>query len=125
MLCPNRGAQPDTAAAQPAARSWDMWALARAKGDSPAFYGIGSHRRYAEMHGGAPVPVIVTEDPDGDMLGWIEAGNDTPVMIQHRRIFEIQFPGGSKAKVERNHGVVVPLRVEAAPPTTDPPKDLS
>ncbi len=34
-------------------------------------------------------------------------------MIQHKRIFEVQFPYGSKVEVERGKGLVVPLSIRA------------
>lgn len=72
--------------------------------------------RYVRLHGCKdPVAVTVTEDPEADYLGWIGTEDTAPNMIQHKRIFEIQFPYGSKAEVERGRGRVVPVRIEHTP----------
>lgn len=97
-------------------RTWDMFALAYEKGIS-GFYGIGDYH-YTQMHGGTPIPVTVTEDPEGDMLGWIASDETVPTMIQHRRVFEIQFPYGSKVSADAGHGHVVHLRVERTTPVS-------
>lgn len=56
--------------------------------------------------------LIVTTDAEGDYLGWIETGKSEPEMIQHREIFNIQFPYGYRAEVEAGRGEAVRLRVE-------------
>lgn len=65
----------------------------------------------------SPVPVKVIEDDEGDHLGWIDAeseraGDDTPEMIAHHRVFPIMFPYGVAVEVRRGNGRVVSLRVE-------------
>lgn len=95
------------------AHRWEMFAL---RLDDGGFYAVGSEW-YARAHGSGedPVPVVVTEDAEGGMLGWISTGKDgVPEMIQRRHVFEIQFSYGSKFEVDRGAGVVVPLRVEGA-----------
>jgi hypothetical protein len=84
-----------------------------------AWYALGDEWYIRAHDCDFPVPVTVTEDPEGDHLGWIDAederaGDYTPEMIRHRRIFEMQFIYGSKVEVEAGNGRVVPLRVELA-----------
>lgn len=67
------------------------------------------------MHGVEPVSVLVTEDGEGDYLGWIGTGKTDPVMIQRRGIFDVQFPYGHRAEVEAGRGEAVPLRIEEVP----------
>ena len=67
-------------------------------------------------HGQEPEPVLLVEDPDGPYYGWLY-GSDRPgrgpVMVQpHPGLFEMQFPYGSAAEVERGAGRVVRLRLE-------------
>jgi hypothetical protein len=69
-------------------------------------------RRHVYFHGcTTPAPVMVTEDPQGTHLGWIDSDGTTPVMILRKEIFEIQFPYGSRAEVERGAGRVVQLSI--------------
>jgi hypothetical protein len=62
--------------------------------------------------------VLVTEDPSGGYLGWLPTETEfrrvtgEPIMIQHRKIFNIQFPDGYKAEEEVGHGHAIPLRIE-------------
>jgi hypothetical protein len=58
------------------------------------------------------VSVRLVEDPEGELRGWIDKGADHPVMIQHKKIFPVQFAYGVDAEVERGNGEVVALRVE-------------
>jgi hypothetical protein len=67
------------------------------------------------MHGVEPVPVLVTEDDEGDYLGWIRTGKTDLVMIQHRHIFNVQFPHGYRVEVEAGRGEAVHLRIEEVP----------
>lgn len=91
--------------------TWDMYA-APSDHHEKEWLTVGD-RRYVRMHGCAdPVPVRLTEDPAADYLGWIETGEDIPVMIHHKKIFDICFPYGSAAEVEKGRGRVVPLRIE-------------
>lgn len=96
--------------------SWTMFGYpARDREDT--WYALGDEQ-YVRMHGCAnPVPVEVIEDATGSHLGWIDAedelkGDDTPVMIQHHRIFNVQFPYGYEAEEKRGHGRAVRVRVE-------------
>lgn len=94
------------------AETWQMFGWPNGHGGWSAL----GDERYVRLHGcSEPVAVIVTEDPEADHLGWIGTEDTAPNMIQHKRIFEIQFPYGSKAEVERGRGRVVPVRIEHAP----------
>ena len=75
---------------------------------------IGSYFSVRAHGCDAPKSVVVTEDPDGTHLGWIDTGETEPVMILRKEIFEIQFPYGSNAEVEAGRGRVVCLSVREA-----------
>lgn len=79
------------------------------------------HPAMVRMCGREPVEVVLTEDPDGGYYGWLQLAHlhypayDEPHMVQpHAGLFEMQFPYGSAAEVERGHGEVVRMRVERA-----------
>lgn len=58
------------------------------------------------------IRIRLIEDPEGDFRGWLATGEDMLSMVQHKRIFNIQFPYSSEAAVEQGEGVIVPVRVE-------------
>jgi hypothetical protein len=89
-------------------REWRMHGSRNSRG---TWYAVGDVR-YVRLHGTQPIPVLVTADDEGDYLGWVEAGKSEPVMIQHREIFNIQFPYGYQAEVRAGHGEAVGLRIE-------------
>lgn len=66
------------------------------------------------MHGDpSPRPVVAIEDPDGRYYGWLETGSDLLTMVQpHAGMFEMQFPYGARAEVERGKGEIVRLKIE-------------
>ena len=99
-------------------RSWQMFALFRDNGEPHSVY---EYEQAVRMCGGEPVPVTVIEDPAGDQLGWLDAGATVPVMIQHKRIFDIQFAYGSQAEIERGRGATIALRVVR----NDPPQSTT
>lgn len=59
--------------------------------------------------------VTLVEDPKGLLLGWMSNDHDYPVMVQHHRLFNMQFPSGYEAEVERGGGTVVRLSAATAP----------
>lgn len=95
--------------------SWMMFGWPNGHGDWSAL----GDEHYVRLHGCTePVPVEVIEDPEGSHLGWIDAedeleGDDTPVMIQHHQVFNIQFAYGYEAEEKRGRGRAVRLRIEA------------
>lgn len=97
-------------------RTWKMFGHAA---DNGVWVTVGEER-YVRLHGyrEAPTPVVVTEDPDGDYMGWLDsqpsAGQDhtDPHMIQHHRIFNVQFPYGHEAEVQAGRGTALRLRIE-------------
>jgi hypothetical protein len=91
-----------------AVRQWQMHGGRNFRG---TWFAVGDER-YVQLHGTQPIPVLVTMDDEGDYLGWIEAGKSEPDLIQHRKIFNIQFPYGYQAEVEAGRGEVVGLRIE-------------
>jgi hypothetical protein len=92
-------------------REWRMYGARNGRG---TWWAVGDHQ-YVRIHGVDPVPVSVTEDGEGDYLGWIQTGESEPCMIQHRQIFNVQFPYGYAAEVAVGHGEAVRLRVEEVP----------
>lgn len=103
----------DPAEAVAESRTWQMFALFRDNGEPYAVY---EYEQAVRMCGGEPVPITVIEDPAGDQLGWLDTDATVPVMIQHKRSFDIQFAYGSRAEVEAGRGSIVPLRVERIDP---------
>lgn len=89
-------------------REWRMYG---ARNDRGTWWAVG-FEPYVRMHGVEPVSVLMTEDGEGDYLGWIQAGESDPYMIQHRQIFDVQFPYGHTVEVEAGRGEAVRLRIE-------------
>lgn len=68
---------------------------------------------YVEMHEFKPEGVVLHEDPDGEYRGWIVPDSDgTPVMVQHAKIYPIQFAYGPEAEEKKGRGRTVRLRIE-------------
>lgn len=97
-------------------RTWRMFAGRPTRViEGREFLNFGD-RRYVEMHGRTPVEVELTEDPEGDYLGWIRTpdpnlprrNEGVPTMIQpHPSLFRMQFPYGPDAEVEAGRGEIV------------------
>jgi hypothetical protein len=73
----------------------------------------------AMLFSGVPKSRIVTvrliEDPAGDYMGWLDTNDKGEIcMVQHKRVFPIQFAYGVEAAVENGDGVPVSLRIEVA-----------
>ena len=52
-------------------------------------------RRYVELCGQTPVPVVVTEAEDGEYYGWLHSDREEPSMIWRGRArFTMCFPYG-------------------------------
>lgn len=94
--------------------SWEMFAMPNGHGDWSAL----GNERYVRLHGCAnPTPVTVTQDLEGNYLGWIDAegelkGDDVPVMIQRKEIFNIQFPYGYQAEEKAGRGRAIRLTIK-------------
>ena len=76
---------------------------------------IANCPRTVRAYGDDPIPVTVTEDPEGTHWGWIDADRTErgPVMIQpHRVLFDVQFAYGPDVEEELGKGRIVRLRVE-------------
>lgn len=103
--------QQTTPTGQP--RTWTLHAGVRANDDgTESFVDIDAHPQFAREYGHQPVAVTATEDPDGDYYGWIQRGEDTPVMVyDHPGLFSMCFPYGPKAEVEAGTGEIVRLRL--------------
>lgn len=74
--------------------------------------------RYVRHYGHEPVPVDVTETPDGDYYGWIRTGGDAPEMVWRGWArFVIQFTYGPRAEQDTGKGRIVRLAIEPAKET--------
>jgi hypothetical protein len=89
-------------------RTWTVYGLpnTRVPGEWLALY---THPRATAMHGDHPVALTATEDPDGNYLGWIFTGKTDLTLIQWHQLFDMQFPYGAKAAIERGDGEVIHL----------------
>lgn len=97
-----------------------MWELFAHIDKNERFAHTGS-KRYVQMCGSkTPVPVTVTEDPEGDYHGWIRINEETkvestPVMIYPQRfLLEMCFPMGDdemKSREAKGEGRVVRLAI--------------
>lgn len=58
------------------------------------------------------VDVVATEDPDGEYMGWVTDSRPEPHMVQHHKIFSMQFPYGWKTAAGAGQGEAVRLRIE-------------
>ena len=94
--------------------SWDGWCRVTPNGPVD----VNTDRRMAEMYE-ATRPCRVVADAAGDYRGWLphdDSGQPVtprnPRVIQHKKIFDMQFPYGVQAEVARGRGTVLSLRVE-------------
>lgn len=79
---------------------------------------IQPHPRAAAMYGPGAVPLLATEDPAGNYLGWVETGDTELVMVQWHTIFNMQFPYGSEAAAENGQGEIVRVSLTEGDPDT-------
>ena len=86
-------------------RTWSQFGLI----ENEQVQCIDADPKIVALYGEKPVPVTLTEDETGDLRGWIEQGTDIPVMVQHKAVFDMQFPYASKVAVAAGEGVVVHL----------------
>lgn len=113
------GMDPDDTAAtgQSAPRRWNVFAGRREGPEGPEFCDFYPDEQMVRMYGHREVhEVTLVEDRDGDLLGWLDADqarNPGIEMVQHHKVFEVQFAYGSRAEVEEGRGEVVRLRAEA------------
>lgn len=114
------GVTPDETTADAEPRRWDLLAGLREGPDGPEFCDFHPEEWFVRAYGHRDVhEVTLVEDPDGDLRGWVDADQERDpgvVMVQHHRVFEVQFTYGSAAEVEAGKGEVVPLRVEKREP---------
>jgi len=116
--------------------TWEGYGLYHESNDS--WTALSTDARMARALG-ATQRVLFVEDKYGDYRGWFDAvmeGSkpvfhvdgrlkivEVPKMIQHKRVFEVQFPYSSQAGVDRNQGQVVRLSVVRPLPWT--PREVS
>lgn len=99
-------------------RTWHMWAIPRGEQFSDP-----GDRRYAKHFSSEiePVPVVLTEDPDGPYWGWLPAEEQIPTMIHPRRsLFRMCFHYGPEAEQAAGRGRIVRFQVSAL---AEPPND--
>ena len=94
-------------------RTWEMFAARVDYHDGREFGFFYEHPSLVRMCGFEAVPVLLIEDHDADLWGWIDADDPERIcMIEHHKIFPVQFPYGIQPEIDRDHGEVVPVRVE-------------
>jgi hypothetical protein len=80
---------------------------------------FGDRRTVRFTGGTAPIiEVDLIEDVDGELMGWEAAGAEGLRMVQHHRIFNMQFPAGYLASEAAGDGRAVRLRLAFVPPRT-------
>lgn len=101
-------------------RVWRLFAgLVRPPREAAFYSDFYPEAGLVALCGHDPIAVTLTEDPAGAYLGWLDApdrpGGGSPdevALVQIADLFDMQFPYGVKAEVERGKGTVVRLRVE-------------
>lgn len=103
----------------PPVTSWRMYGV-RLRGDAAAasrWTACESDIRTARCYaGGRPdsvVPVVARLDSRGEYAGWVETGSGELSMVQHRRVFDIQFPYGYRVEQDAGMGCRVRLSITA------------
>jgi len=96
------------------AREWDVFA--EETGDPALPFNTITDWEEVLAMSGVPqakrISARLIEDPEGDLRGWVPTGKTMVEMVQHHRVFPIQFTYGVEAELERGNGEVVPLRIE-------------
>lgn len=82
------------------------------------FMSVAWHPRTAAAYGDKVVPLLVTEDPEGKYLGWLEGDDPNLNMVQWHTMFNMQFPYGAQAAAENGKGVIVPVSITELDPDT-------
>lgn len=95
-------------------RTWEMFAARVDYHDGREYGFFYEHPSLIRMCGYAEAhAVLLVEDPDAALWGWIDAKEPERIcMIEHHKIFPVQFPYGVQPEIDRDHGEVVPVRVE-------------
>lgn len=96
--------------------AWDTFGMPSRNPRGAEWLAIGD-KRDLRMHGCAqPVPVTLISDVKGDYRGWVSHNasdmKKSPTMVQHKKIFNVQFPSGAEAAEQAGRGRVVLLRIE-------------
>ena len=91
-------------------RTWRMHA-GRDEYHEGGFIYFGDPRTI-KMYDVEPVEVELTENPEGSYYGWLETGEDIPVMIQpHIHMYNIQFAYGPEAEIRQGRGITLRFNV--------------
>lgn len=104
-------------------RTWRMFAGRDTNPVAGREFRNFGQEHYVRMYGREPIPVELTEDPDGTYYGWIRAGRDglfprtytgVPEMIQPSYgMFAMQFPYGPEDGVRDGQGEIVRMSCQA------------
>lgn len=99
-------------------RTWEMFAaLVERRDGTKEFTFFYEHPSLVRMCGykdDEVHAVLLVEDATSDFWGWIDANDpERIVMIEHHKVFPVQFPYGIQAEIDRDYGEVVPVRAEA------------
>lgn len=62
-----------------------------------------------------PILIELVADPDGQLMGWLDARGGGPVMVLHPKVFNIQFAYGYRLEEEHGKGLAVRLSGRPAP----------
>jgi hypothetical protein len=98
-------------------RTWDLFCNDYGPDSRPqqqyrSFHDERAVKFYVDPENANVIPVRLTEDPEGYLLGWQPTGDGRLIMIEHEKIFAISFAYGPKAEVEAGNGQVVRVRVD-------------
>ena len=99
-------------------RAWRMHGHANSHAPGE-FLNIENHPRTAAMYGPDVVPLLVTEDPAGNYLGWLDNDNPDLAMVQWHTLFNMQFAYGAQAEVDAGRGTIIRLSVTELDPNAE------
>lgn len=90
------------------------WELFGAQNEKNGVYTVVGEAFFVRLYGQKPKPIRLTEDPDGDYMGWLpnKKEESNPQFVQHKRIFNISFPYGYQEEEKAGRGKAIYLRIE-------------
>lgn len=97
-------------------RTWKSFGECQEHEGAPFFSQISPWReavRFSGVKDSDIKTLNLIEDPDGKYCGWLSPEDEGKIsMVQHERVFPIQFPYGITAAIENGDGFAVKLRIE-------------